>query len=96
MVDREFLRGFTKLYTLWRGSNKDVYGMAILKEMREVGSESSPGTLYSTLVKAEREGDIVWRLVPQKSFRHLAAAGIPIADKQDSRLHLGLGWNQTG
>ena len=32
MVDREFLRGFTKLYALWRGSKKDAYGMAILKE----------------------------------------------------------------
>ena len=32
MVDREFLRGFTKLYALWRDSKRDAYGMAILKE----------------------------------------------------------------
>jgi PadR family transcriptional regulator PadR len=61
MVDREFLRGFTKLYALWRGSKKDAYGMAILKEMRKVGFELSPGTLYPTLAKLEREGDIAWR-----------------------------------
>lgn len=61
MVDREFLRGFTKLYALWRGSKKDAYGMAILKEMRKVGFELSPGTLYPTLAKLEREGDIMWR-----------------------------------
>ena len=61
MVDREFLRGFTKLYALWRGSKKDAYGMAILKEMRKVGFELSPGTLYPTLAKLEREGDITWR-----------------------------------
>jgi DNA-binding PadR family transcriptional regulator len=61
MVDREFLRGFTKLYALWRGSRKDAYGMAILREMRAVGFELSPGTLYPTLATLEREGDIVWR-----------------------------------
>lgn len=61
MIDREFLRGFTKLYALWRGSKKDAYGMAILKEMREVGFELSPGTLYPTLEKLQREGDITWR-----------------------------------
>lgn len=61
MIDREFLRGFTKLYTLWRGSRRDAYGMAILREMREVGFDLSPGTLYPTLAKLEREGDIAWR-----------------------------------
>ena len=61
MLDREFLRGFTKLYALWRGSKRDAYGMAILKEMRAVGFELSPGTLYPTLAKLRREGDITWR-----------------------------------
>lgn len=61
MIDREFLRGFTKLYALWRGSRKDAYGMAILREMRDVGFDLSPGTLYPTLAKLEREGDISWR-----------------------------------
>jgi PadR family transcriptional regulator, regulatory protein PadR len=61
MVDREFIRGFTKLYALWRGSQKDAYGMAIMREMRKVGFELSPGTLYPTLATLEREGDIVWR-----------------------------------
>jgi DNA-binding PadR family transcriptional regulator len=61
MIDREFLRGFTKLYALWRGSTRDAYGMAILREMREVGFELSPGTLYPTLAKLAREGDITWR-----------------------------------
>jgi len=61
MIDREFLRGFTKLYALWRGSKRDAYGMAILKEMREVGFELSPGTLYPTLERLQREGDITWR-----------------------------------
>ena len=61
MVDREFIRGFTKLYALWRGSQKDAYGMAILKEMRASGFELSPGTVYPTLAKLQREGDITWQ-----------------------------------
>lgn len=61
MIDRDFLRGFTKLYALWRGSTKDAYGMAILKEMQEVGFDLSPGTIYPTLEKLRREGDITWR-----------------------------------
>lgn len=69
MIDREFLRGFTKLYALWRGSRKDAYGMAILREMRDVGFDLSPGTLYPTLAKLEREGDITWR-------KHLVAGRI--------------------
>ena len=66
MIDREFLRGFTKLYALWRGSRKDAYGMAILREMREVGFELSPGTLYPTLAKLQREGDITWRTADRR------------------------------
>jgi DNA-binding PadR family transcriptional regulator len=61
VIDREFLRGFTKLYALWRGSKRNAYGLAIVKEMREVGFELSPGTLYPTLEKLRREGDIVLR-----------------------------------
>lgn len=61
MVDRDFIRGFTKLYALWRGSRKDAYGMAILKEMRDAGFELSPGTVYPTLAKLRREGDITWQ-----------------------------------
>jgi DNA-binding PadR family transcriptional regulator len=61
MVDREFIRGFTKLYALWRGSRKEAYGMAILKEMRAAGFELSPGTVYPTLARLRREGDITWQ-----------------------------------
>ena len=30
MMDRDFLRGFVKLYTLWRTSREPVYGLQIL------------------------------------------------------------------
>lgn len=61
MLDREFLRGFVKLYALWRGSRPEAYGSAVVREMRAVGFELSPGTLYPLLRKLADEGDITWR-----------------------------------
>ncbi len=61
MVDREFIRGFVKLYALWRASKGDVYGLGILSEMRELGFDLSPGTLYPALHKLLRERDAVVR-----------------------------------
>lgn len=92
MIDREFLRGFIKLYALWRGSKPDAYGMAILKEMRAVDFELSPGTLYPTLQKLEAEGDIVWRKTTvagriRKSYRLTAKGRRELADVR-SRLRV--------
>lgn len=57
-MDREFLRGFVKLYALWRAFQGGVYGGEILEEMRELGFKLSPGTLYPTLHKLLREKDV--------------------------------------
>ncbi len=58
MIDRDFMRGFVKLYTLWRASKGEVYGMEIMQEMRELGFNLSPGTLYPTLHVLLREKDV--------------------------------------
>ena len=58
MIDRDFIRGFIKLYTLWRASEEEVYGLAILEEMNSLGFSLSPGTLYPTLAALLREGDV--------------------------------------
>jgi PadR family transcriptional regulator, regulatory protein PadR len=89
-IDREFFRGFVKLYALWRGSKPGAYGMGILKEMRELGFELSPGTLYPALEKLETEGDIVWRKEVvegrvRKSYR-LTARGKRELEEITSRL----------
>ena len=57
-LDRDFLRGFVKLYTLWRASKEDVYGVQILNEMAELGFKLSPGTLYPTLAALLQERDV--------------------------------------
>ena len=58
MIDRDFMRGFVKLYTLWRASKGEVYGMEIMQEMRELGFNLSPGTLYPTLRALLEEKDV--------------------------------------
>ena len=58
MIDRDFLRGFVKIYTLWRAGQGDVYGLQILEEMKGLGFNLSPGTLYPALHALLRERDV--------------------------------------
>ena len=57
-LDRDFLRGFVKMYVLWRTSKEEVYGVQILDEMRGLGFNLSPGTLYPTLHVLLEERDV--------------------------------------
>jgi PadR family transcriptional regulator PadR len=68
MIDRDFMRGFVKLYTLWRASKGEVYGVQIMQEMRLLGFNLSPGTLYPALhaLKAERDVTVSRRVVNGK------------------------------
>lgn len=52
------MRGFVKLYTLWRASRAEVYGLEIMQEMRDLGFNLSPGTLYPTLHALLEERDV--------------------------------------
>ena len=58
MIDREFQRGFVKLYALWRASKGEVYGVQIIEEMRGLGFRVSPGTLYPVLHALLEEKDV--------------------------------------
>ena len=61
MIDREFQRGFVKLYAVWRASKRDMYGLGVLQELKALGFELGPGTLYPALHRLRREGDVVVR-----------------------------------
>ena len=52
------MRGFVKIYALWRASKGEIYGMQIIGEMRELGFTLSPGTLYPTLHALLLEKDV--------------------------------------
>lgn len=58
MIDREFQRGFVKLYALWRASKGEAYGVKIIEDLRELGFKVSPGTLYPVLHTLLEERDV--------------------------------------
>ena len=57
-MDRDFIRGFAKLYALWRASKGEVYGLQIIEEMRAFGFTLSPGTVYPLLHILQKERDV--------------------------------------
>ena len=61
MIDRDFVRGFIKLYALSLASDGEVYGLKILEEMNKRGFSLSPGTLYPALHSLLHEGDVTLR-----------------------------------
>jgi DNA-binding PadR family transcriptional regulator len=75
MIDREFMRGFVKLYALWQASHGEVYGGQIIDEMRGLGFKVSPGTLYPTLhtLLEERDVTVSDRLVHGKVRKYYRA-----------------------
>jgi DNA-binding PadR family transcriptional regulator len=53
---RDFLLGFIKIHILHHASEEEIYGTAILEELRRHGYDLSPGTLYPTLHNLEVQG----------------------------------------
>jgi PadR family transcriptional regulator PadR len=51
----EFYRGFIKIHILYHASKEAVYGLWLIEELAHHGYKLSPGTLYPTLHKLEKE-----------------------------------------
>lgn len=75
MIDRDFLRGFIKLYAFSLAADGEVYGLKILEEMNQHGFSLSPGTLYPALHALLREQDVTvhQRMVEGKNTQVLPA-----------------------
>ncbi|MFH1487078.1 MAG: PadR family transcriptional regulator [Chloroflexota bacterium] len=56
MLDREFFLGFIKIHILYHASKEPFFGVEIAGELARHGYAISPGTLYPTLHRLEREG----------------------------------------
>lgn len=56
MLDREFFLGFVKIHILYHASKQPIFGVEIVEELARHGYSLSPGTLYPTLHRLEREG----------------------------------------
>ncbi len=55
MVDREFFLGFIKVHILYHASKEPVFGVELAEELARHGYSISPGTLYPTLHRLEKE-----------------------------------------
>jgi len=56
MIDREFFLGFIKIHILYHASIAPIFGVEIAEELARHGYDISPGTLYPTLHRLEKEG----------------------------------------
>ena len=56
MIDREFFLGFIKIHILYHASKEPIFGVEIAEELSRHGYSISPGTLYPTLHRMEKEG----------------------------------------
>jgi PadR family transcriptional regulator, regulatory protein PadR len=56
MLDREFFLGFIKIHILYHASKQPIFGVEIANELARHGYSLSPGTLYPTLHRLEKEG----------------------------------------
>jgi len=55
-VLKDFFLGFVKTHILYHASRGPIYGVEMLVELGRHGYRLSPGTLYPTLHRLEREG----------------------------------------
>jgi DNA-binding PadR family transcriptional regulator len=53
---KDFFLGFIKIHILYHATQEPIYGMEIKKELERHGYHLSPGTLYPTLHRLEKEG----------------------------------------
>jgi len=53
---RDFFLGFIKIHILHHASEGEIYGAAMMEELRAHGYRISPGTLYPTLHSLEGKG----------------------------------------
>ena len=56
MLNRDFFLGFIKIHILYHASKEPVFGAWIAEELARHGYNISPGTLYPTLHRLEKDG----------------------------------------
>ena len=53
---KDFFLGFIKIHILYHAAEEPIYGVEIQKELGRHGYQLSPGTLYPTLHRLEKDG----------------------------------------
>ena len=82
---KDFFLGFVKIHTLYHASREPIYGAEIVEELGRHGYRLSPGTLYPTLHRLEREGylTVEKRVVEGRvrKYYHITDRGMAILDE---------------
>lgn len=55
-IVREFLLGFVKVHILHHAAHEEIYGVAMMDELKRHGYEIGPGTMYPVLHGLEKGG----------------------------------------
>ena len=55
-MHREFFLGFIKIHILYHAVHEEVSGVGLSRELERHGYSISPGTLYPTLRRLEKDG----------------------------------------
>ena len=53
---KDFFLGFVKIHILYHASKQQIYGVEMREELGRHGYQLSPGTLYPTLHRLEKDG----------------------------------------
>ena len=83
---REIDLAFIKLHILYHAANEEVYGLGLIEELGRHGYKLSPGTLYPTLAKMQRNNLLTstTRTVNHKQRKYYRIT--PLGLKQLNRL----------
>jgi len=86
-VFQDFFLGFVKIHILYHASNEAMYGVEILEELARHGYRLSPGTLYPTLHRLEREGylSVEKKVVEGKARKYYIATKLGRAVLSESK-----------
>jgi PadR family transcriptional regulator PadR len=55
IIDRKFFLAFIKIHILYHAAERPVFGVELAQELSRHGYTISPGTLYPTLHRMEKE-----------------------------------------
>ena len=87
MIDREFFLGFVKIHILYHAVKEPIFGVEIMRELARHGYDLSPGTLYPTLHRMERDGYLVSRreVVEGKARKYYRATDVGVRMLEQSK-----------
>ena len=90
-VVRSFFLGFIKLHILHHAAESEVYGLALIAELRRHGYDLSPGSMYPVLHELERTGYLrrIDRVVDGKTRKYYVITRDGAGALADAREKIG-------